>query len=159
MSILVSLSVIASSAAAIAFSWLTVTHRSLIYSALFLSLLGLANAAIFFILGFILVAFMQIIIYVGAAVLFIIMSVSMMKEPPRMYMGARYVAFGAAAALALGLLLVFFAGSRLSLAPISAGIASMVNYLISNGFAALIALFIMLSIALLASIAIIRRDD
>ncbi len=105
MSILVSLSIIASSVAAVAFSWLTVTHRSLIYSALFLSLLGLANAAIFFILGFILVAFMQIIIYVGAAVLFIIMSVSMMKEPPKMYIGAKYAALGAAAALAIALFL------------------------------------------------------
>ena len=159
MSILVSLSVIASSAAAVAFSWLTVTHRSLIYSALFLSLLGLANAAIFFILGFILVAFMQIIIYVGAAVLFIIMSVSMMKEPPKMYMGVKYAAFGAAAALAIALFLVLFAGSRLSLAPISVSITSMVNYLVSYGYAGLIVLFIMLSIALLASIAIVRRDD
>ncbi len=159
MSILVSLSVIASSAAAVAFSWLTVTHRSLIYSALFLSLLGLANAAIFFILGFILVAFMQIIIYVGAAVLFIIMSVSMMKEPPKMYIGVKYAALGAAAALAIALFLMLFAGSRLSLAPISVSITSMVNYLVSYGYAGLIVLFIMLSIALLASIAIVRRDD
>jgi len=65
----------------IIFAYLTVTYKSLVYSSIFLAFVGLVNAAFFMILGYPLLAFVQLIIYVGSGVLFIIISISMLKEP------------------------------------------------------------------------------
>jgi len=142
----------------IAFGALTVFHRSLIYSAVFLAFLGLTNAAVFFVLGFPLLAFIQIIIYVGSGVLFIIIAVSMLKEPKE-----AKVNFGNWAALAI--FIVAFAVAivvSIGIMPSSTGyigIFSLVQYIVAKGETSVFVLLAVLSAALIASISIAIRDD
>ncbi len=65
---------------AIIFSVFVVISRNIVYGAIHLSLLGLMVALLIAMLGYPIVAVLHIIIYVGAGVLFIIMSVSMIRE-------------------------------------------------------------------------------
>lgn len=65
---------------AIVFSIFVVISRNIVYGAIHLSLLGLMVALLIAILGYPIVAVLHIIIYIGAGVLFIIMSVSMIRE-------------------------------------------------------------------------------
>ncbi|MEM3869919.1 MAG: NADH-quinone oxidoreductase subunit J, partial [Candidatus Korarchaeum sp.] len=53
-------------------SLLVVFHRSIVYSAFFLSMVGIANALLFSLLGFPIIALFHLIVYVGAAVTFIL---------------------------------------------------------------------------------------
>lgn len=64
----------------IASAYYLVRSRSLLYSAYALALIGFLNAGLFGILGLTVVAAVQIVIYVGAAVLFIILTFSLMGE-------------------------------------------------------------------------------
>lgn len=74
-------------------SVLVVLHRSIVYSAFFLSVLGIANALLFSLLGFPIVALFHLIVYVGAAVTFILFSLVMMREVPTVEPGLRVAAF------------------------------------------------------------------
>lgn len=65
---------------AIVFSIFVVISRNIVYGAIHLSLLGLMVAILIAMLGYPIVAVLHIIIYIGAGVLFIIMSVSMIRE-------------------------------------------------------------------------------
>ena len=65
---------------ALVFSIFVVISKNIVYGAIHLSLLGLVVAALIAMLGYPIVAILHIIIYVGAGVLFIIMSVSMIRE-------------------------------------------------------------------------------
>jgi len=67
---------------AMAFSLLVVEHRSLVYSAFFLALLGLVNASFIATLGFTVIALFHVAVYVGASVLFMIFSVTMFRGGP-----------------------------------------------------------------------------
>lgn len=68
--------------ALIAFAASVVGHRSLVYSALSLGLLGMANAGLFALLGYAFIAVFHLAVYIGAAVIFILFSVTMFKEIP-----------------------------------------------------------------------------
>ena len=57
-----------------------VKSRSLFYSAFALGIVGFLNAALFAIMGYLLVGAVQLVIYVGAAVLFIILAFSLVGE-------------------------------------------------------------------------------
>ncbi|MGY0288387.1 MAG: NADH-quinone oxidoreductase subunit J family protein [Candidatus Methanodesulfokora washburnensis] len=61
---------------------MVVWHRSIVYSAFFLSILGIANAILFAILGFPIISLFHLAVYVGAAVTFILFSLVMMREAP-----------------------------------------------------------------------------
>ncbi|MCS7103346.1 MAG: NADH-quinone oxidoreductase subunit J [Candidatus Korarchaeum sp.] len=74
-------------------SLLVVFHRSIVYSAFFLSMLGIANALLFSILGFPIIALFHLIVYVGAAVTFILFSLVMMREVPTVEPGLKVAAF------------------------------------------------------------------
>lgn len=65
---------------ALIFSVFVIISKNIVYGAIHLSLLGLVVAALIAMLGYPIVAILHIIIYVGAGVLFIIMSVSMIRE-------------------------------------------------------------------------------
>lgn len=63
-----------------------VRAKSLFYSAFALGIIGFLNAALFALMGYLLVGAVQLVIYVGAAVLFIILAFSLVGEqsvPPR----------------------------------------------------------------------------
>ncbi len=67
---------------AVVSSLLVVRHKSIVYSAFFLGILGMANAALFTLLGFAFIAVFYIAVYIGAAVTFILFSVTMYEEAP-----------------------------------------------------------------------------
>ncbi|MEM0097642.1 MAG: NADH-quinone oxidoreductase subunit J [Conexivisphaerales archaeon] len=142
----------------IVFGAVTVFHRSLVYSAVFLAFLGLTNAAIFYILGFPLLAFIQIIIYVGSGVLFIIIAVSMLKEP-------KVARVNAGNEVALAVFIVAFAVAvvvSIGIVPTSTGYLSvqgLLQYIMSNSEISIFILLAVLSIALIASISIAIRDN
>ena len=68
--------------ALIVFAVLVVGQKSLIYSAMSLGLLGMANAGLFAFLGYTLIAVFHLVVYIGAAVIFIMFSVTMFREVP-----------------------------------------------------------------------------
>ncbi len=74
-------SLLASIAGMLVFGFLVVKSRSLVYSAVYLALAALFAAGIMALLGYTLVAIFQAAVYVGAAVLFIIISVTLLGEP------------------------------------------------------------------------------
>lgn len=82
-----------SASLAVLSSVLVVLHRSIVYSAFFLSILGTANALLFSLLGFPIIALFHLIVYVGAAVTFILFSLVMMREVPTVEPGLRVAAF------------------------------------------------------------------
>jgi NADH-quinone oxidoreductase subunit J len=68
---------------------MVIEHKSLVYAAIFLAILGISNAVLFALLGFIFVALFHLAVYVGAAVVFIIFSITMLKESPLMSIPTR----------------------------------------------------------------------
>lgn len=82
---------VALAAVAVVSAILVVEHKSLVYSALFLGILGMANAALFTMLGFNFIALFFVSVYIGAAVTFIIFSVSMFEEAPAVERPVRVV--------------------------------------------------------------------
>ncbi len=142
----------------IAFGALTVFHKSLVYSAVFLAFLGLTNAAVFFVLGFPLLAFIQVIIYVGSGVLFIIIAVSMLKQPREAKVNVGNEAALAIFIIAFAIAIVVSIG----IVPSSTGyvgVLSLLQYIVTNGETSIFVLLAVLSAALIASISIAIRDD
>lgn len=68
--------------ALVVFAASVVGQRSLVYSALSLGLLGMANAGLFALLGYAFIAVFHLAVYIGAAVIFILFSVTMFREIP-----------------------------------------------------------------------------
>jgi NADH-quinone oxidoreductase subunit J len=73
-------------------SILVIAHKSLVYSAFFLGVLGMANAALFALLGFTFIALFHVAVYIGAAVTFILFSITMFEEVPSVERPIRFVA-------------------------------------------------------------------
>jgi NADH-quinone oxidoreductase subunit J len=68
---------------AIVSAFIIVEHRSLVYAAFFLSVLGITNAVLFVLLGFAFIGLFQIAVYIGAAVTFIMFAITMFEEVPK----------------------------------------------------------------------------
>ena len=88
--------------------YLVIRVKDLVYASLALALLGSLNAMLIALLGFAIVAAFLVIVYVGAAVMFIIVSVSMLGgggheewKPFRGLVSAVVAAAGLGAAVAL----------------------------------------------------------
>ncbi|MGC8599449.1 MAG: NADH-quinone oxidoreductase subunit J family protein [Nitrososphaeria archaeon] len=144
-------------ATSIIFAYLTVTYKSLVYSSIFLAFVGLVNAAFFMILGYPLLAFVQLIIYVGSGVLFIIISISMLKEPKLTF---RPNIYSWVITLFIFVLIVVI-GISVGIAPSELtylGIFSAVHYLVEYWFSILL-LVLALSMALIVSIAVSRGEE
>ncbi|TFH24961.1 hypothetical protein E4G67_01460, partial [Candidatus Bathyarchaeota archaeon] len=94
-------------AVAIISALFVVEHKSLTYSAVFLAILGLANAALFVLLGFNFLALFFISVYIGAAVTFILFSVTMFNEAPKVENSVRIVAIISVVLVAVFLTLGF----------------------------------------------------
>lgn len=147
-------------ATAIAMALLVVQSRSLVYSAAFLGFLGLANASIFALLGYGLVAIIHVVVYVGAAALFIVMAVTMMKEPAKQYTN---LALGLASGTLFFIVLmgIIWASPEglIELFPSPVGYSAIVDYFISNARPAVVILVISLAAALIGSIHIARSKE
>lgn len=90
-------------------SVLVVFHRSIVYSAFFLSIVGIANAMLFSLLGFPIIALFHLVVYVGAAVTFILFSLVIMREVPTIEPGVKVLALSSVVLAVIVLLRIFFA--------------------------------------------------
>jgi len=140
------------------FSSLAVSHKSMIYSALFLALLGLTNASLFFALGFAIVAFVQVVVYVGASVLFLIVSISMLREPASRFVAPRYGLLGLAGVVVFGSLLAYFFGTSANVYPHLISYGSIALQLVELGHYGVVLLFLLLLVALVSSITVATGD-
>ncbi|MDK2463716.1 MAG: NADH-quinone oxidoreductase subunit J, partial [Candidatus Korarchaeota archaeon] len=104
---LTSLAFLVTSALAVASAILVVSHKSLVYAAFFLDVLGTANAVFFALLGYPLVAVFQLTVYVGSAVTFILFSVVMLKEVPKTTVPIKEFAVFTVALTVVALLVAF----------------------------------------------------
>lgn len=101
-------------AVAVASAFLVVEHKSLVYSAFFLGVLGMANAVIFSLLGFTFIALFHLAVYIGAAVTFILFAITMFEEVPPVERRVRFIAIFAALlafVLIVGVFGTYFAGT------------------------------------------------
>ncbi|MEM1545636.1 MAG: NADH-quinone oxidoreductase subunit J [Candidatus Methanomethylicia archaeon] len=78
-----------------------VKTKSLIYSALFLGMLGISMAIFFALMGYQLVSLFQIIVYVGATVTFIIFSIVMLRETYVMELSSKILSISIATLILL----------------------------------------------------------
>ncbi len=138
---------------------LVVEHKSLTYSVVFLAILGMANAALFVLLGFTFIALFFVSVYIGAAVTFILFSVTMFEEAPKVETPVRIVALVSvilvAVLLALGFGLHFSSGLQLSYTSFR-DLASLLTQ--KYGFALLIAALALIT-TLIEAITIARKEE
>lgn len=72
-------------------AFFVVEHKSIVYSAFFLGILGMANAALFTLIGYNFIALFFVSVYLGAAVSFIVFSASMFEEAPPVERSVRII--------------------------------------------------------------------
>ncbi len=146
-------------AVAVVSAILTIEHKSLTYSAVFLGILGLANAALFVLLGFDFVALFFISVYIGAAVTFILFSVTMFEEAPKVETPVRVVALVSvvlvAVLLGIGFSLHFSSNAQLSYISYR-DLAALLTQ--KYGFALIIAALTLIT-TLIEAITIARREE
>lgn len=102
------------SAVAIISSLLIVVHKSLVYSAFFLGVLGVSNAVLFALLGFTFIALFQVAVYIGAAVTFFLFSVTLFEKVPAVERRIRIVIIAAVLStivLLAGIFAIYFGGT------------------------------------------------
>lgn len=147
-----------SSVGALISALLVIEHKSIVYASFFLAMLGASNAALFVLLGYPVVSIFHLVVYVGAAVTFILFSVVMLKETPLVEFRARGIALIAA----LEVLVVLSIGFRPLLgSKLIGGVISLkeVSDLLINryGFALLIAA-LALATTMIEAITLARRE-
>jgi NADH-quinone oxidoreductase subunit J len=143
---------------AILSSLLVVSHKSLVYSAFFLGVLGMANAALFALLGFTFIALFHVAVYIGAAVTFVLFSVTMFEEAPSVERPIRIVA--AFTVLAVFLLLATIFGLYLgkSFQPAYVNYRDLAALLTQKYWFALIVAALTLVTTLIEAITLARRE-
>lgn len=136
-----------------------VEHKSLIYSALFLGILGMANAALFVLLGFSFIALFFVSVYIGAAVTFILFSVTMFQEAPKVERPVRIIAFVSVVLTATLLVIVFFFHFTNGVQPTYISYRDLASLLTEKyGFALIIAALTLIT-TLIEGITIARREE
>jgi len=137
-------------------AYLVVRGRDLVYASSSLAVLGILNALMVALLGYHLVAVFLVIVYVGAAVMFIIITVSMLggrdsKEPRDEATGL----FTGATVVTVALLLAGSLAAYMGYAkPAGVSVRSVAESLISNYAGVIALLFIALAATLVEAIAI-----
>ncbi len=145
-----------SSALSIIAALFVVLHKSIVYSAFFLSMLGVGNAILFTLLGFPIIALFHLSVYVGAAVTFILFSVVMLREAPSVEPPIKALAVLSVIVLAIILIKAF--------SPFSAEPSFFLNYrdltslLVTKYWFALIVAAIALVTTLIEAVTIARRE-
>lgn len=74
------------------FAAFVVWQKSLVYSALSLGFFGMINAGLFAFLGYTIIAVFHLSVYVGAAVIFILFSVTMFRDIPDIEVPVKIIA-------------------------------------------------------------------
>ncbi len=133
-----------------------VYHRSIVYSAFFLSMLGVGNAILFTLLGFPIIALFHLSVYVGAAVTFILFSVVMLKEAPSVEPPTKALAVISVVVLAIILIKAF---SSFSAEPtFFLSYRELTSLLVTKYWFALIVAAIALVTTLIEAITLARRE-
>ncbi len=136
---------------------LTVTLRDLVYSSTLLALLGSLTAAFLAILGYYIVAAFTIIVYVGAAVMFIVLAVSMLGgggAEDRSNLRGVVIALITLGALLIALLTL---GSPSGVFPVNVDLRVVSDSLLSSYAIVLAVLLVALAATVLEGIAVARR--
>lgn len=139
-------------------SYLVVRSRDLVYASASLAVLGSLNAILIALLGYTLVAVFLIVVYVGAAVMFIIIVVSMLggrgPETRDEYKGL----FAGAAFATSSLLLVYAMNAYLGYrAPGNIRVSDVATEMLSSHSFVIGLVFLALAATLVEAIAISRR--
>jgi len=138
--------------------YMVVRARDLVYASGSLAILGMMNALMLAVLGYTLVAAFLVVVYVGAAVMFIIISVSMLgggRGEKRDEEKGLFAATSLAAVLAI---LAYTAGYyKAYTKPAGVAISSVSDFLASNYGVVLAIVFIALAATLVEAISIARR--
>ena len=138
---------------------LVVEHKSLIYAALFLGTLGMANAALFVMLGFSFIALFFVTVYIGAAVTFILFSVTMFQEAPKVERPVRIIAFVSVVLTGILLVLVFAFRFSDGIQPVYVSYRDLASLLTEKyGFALIIAALTLIT-TLIEGITIARKEE
>jgi NADH-quinone oxidoreductase subunit J len=146
-------------AVAVVSAILVVEHKSLTYSAVFLAILGIANAALFVLLGFGFLSLFFISVYVGAAVTFILFSVTMFDEAPKVETPVRIIALISVVLVAVLLGLGFGLHLTGGVAPSYNSFRDLSSLLTEKyGFALVIAALTLIT-TLIEGITIARREE
>ena len=134
--------------------------RSLVYAAYALALVGLFNAGLFALLGFALVAAIQVVIYIGAAVLFIILSYSLIGEVPIEVLPIKRVVLPATLLFIAFFLFVHHVVSILpgQTAAVSFPSELVIDKLVSEYATALIILFLVAGTSAIEAVVIAKRE-
>ncbi|MEM1633336.1 MAG: NADH-quinone oxidoreductase subunit J [Sulfolobales archaeon] len=132
--------------------------RNLVYSAVYLSILGLLVASLIALLGLPTIGTIHLIVYVGAGVLFIVMTLSLIREEfSREEIRLRPIAVIMALVLGLPLayLSTFFSNTTISLDRPDYTYIS--NYLSTYPYA-IVVMIVVFALAMVASISIVMRE-
>jgi len=143
---------------AILSSLLVVEHKSLVYSAFFLGVLGMANAALFALLGFTFIALFHVAVYIGAAVTFILFSITMFEEAPSIERPFRVVAGFTVLLTFLFLAVIFGIYLGKPLQPSYVDYRELARLLTQNYWFALIVAALTLVTTLIEAITLARRE-
>jgi len=143
---------------AILSSLLVVEHKSLVYSAFFLGVLGMANAALFALLGFTFIALFHVAVYIGAAVTFILFSITMFEEAPPLERSVRVVVAFSVLLTFLLLTLIFGLYLGKPLQPTYISYRELANLLTEKYWFALIVAALTLVTTLIEAITLARRE-
>jgi NADH-quinone oxidoreductase subunit J len=135
-----------------------VRSKDLVYASASLAILGMLNALLIGLLGYYIVALFLIIVYVGAAVMFIIITVSMLggksvekqDEFKGLFTGATVVSVAVLLVASLAAYMGYSRPGGLSLTVVSQNI-------LSSHFEVIALIFIALAATLVEAIAIARR--
>ncbi len=138
---------------------LTVENKSLIYSAVFLGILGMANAALFVLLGFSFLALFFISVYIGATVTFILFSITMFEEAPKVERPVRIIALVSVVLTAILLAVVFGLHFTDGIQPSYINYKDLASLLTEKyGFALIVAALTLIT-TLIEGITIARREE
>ena len=143
--------------ASIVVAFLTVTLRDLVYSSSLLAVLGSLVAAFLALLGYYLVAAFIVIVYVGAAVMFIVLTVSMLGGggvEVRNNLRGALAASATLVALSVALLVL---GIPSNVFPVNVDVRVVSDSLLSDYALVLAVLLVALAATVIEGIAVARR--
>ncbi len=137
---------------------LVVGHRSLVYAAFFLDILGTANAILFALLGFPLVAVFQLTVYVGSAVTFILFSVVMLKEVPGLTVPIREFAIVTIVLTVLALAGIFYSATAIQPVVETVELSELASLVVHKYWFALLLSILSMATTLIEAITLARRE-
>ena len=139
-------------------SYMVIKHKSLIYAAFFLSVLGMSNAMFFALLGYPFIALFHVAVYVGAAVTFIMFSITMFSEVGPVEIRAGYLALISSALLALALAVIFYTSWNTPLKIVPVSYVEMAGYFLRSYWFPILIATLALVTTLIEAITLARRE-